>query len=233
MMQTAEKAPKFRFVCATRSTVEGFQLDCALGRTLDLYRYPQTEIRLFPNNTVGLPRLYNMAIQDAARDPAILIFAHDDLFICDFFWPDHIRDGLENFDIVGLAGNRRRVANQPAWPFTDTNLTNDVGNLSGTVAHGSGFPPENLSHYGPVGCECKLLDGVLLAAHSSTLLANNVLFDERFDFHHYDLDFCRQAETQGLKMGTCAVSAIHESLGHYGSDDWLASHEKYSGKWGE
>jgi hypothetical protein len=224
---------KFRFVCATRSTIEGFQLDAALGRTLDLYRYPMTEVRLFPNNKAGLPQLYNQAIREASSDPAILIFIHDDVFLCDFFWQQHLLDGLGRFDILGLAGNRRRVPLQPAWPFIDAALTNDdEANLSGIIAHGTGFPPEILSRYGPPGYECKLLDGVMLAAHSEKLIANGVNFDERFDFHHYDLDFCRQAEARGLKMGTCAVSAIHESHGAYDSDSWRRSYQKYCEKWG-
>jgi hypothetical protein len=223
---------KIRFICATRSTGEGFQLDCALGRTLDLYRYPMTEIKLFTENKTGLPQLYNAAIREAAIDPAILVFAHDDLFLCDFFWPQHIQEGLNSFDIVGVAGNRRRVAMQPGWPFIDVKLTNDQQeNLSGIVGHGSGFPPDKLSDYGPAGVECKLLDGVFIAAHSDKLLANSMLFDERFDFHHYDMDFCRQAEIRGLKMGTCAVSAIHESHGGYDSEGWRRSYEKYVAKW--
>ena len=223
--------PKFRFVCATRATTEGFQLDCALGRSLDLYRYPSTEVRLSPENKVGLPQIYNAAIRDAAWNPAILIFAHDDVFLSDYFWREHIVAGLRDFDILGLAGNRRRVPMQPAWLFLDTYFTSDEDNLSGTVGHGDGFPPEHLSAYGPASVECKLLDGVMLIAHSEKLITNNLFFDEQFDFHHYDLDFCRQAEIQGLRMGTCALSVIHQSLGNYDSDGWRNSYKKYISKW--
>jgi hypothetical protein len=224
--------PKFRFICATRSTIEGFQLDCALGLTLDLYRYPATEVRLFPENKAGLPQLYNAAIREAASNPAILIFAHDDVFLCDYFWREHMLVGLQDFSILGLAGNRRRVPMQPGWRFIDANLNLDHDyNLSGIVAHGNGFPPDTLSRYGPAGIECKLLDGLMLIAHSEKLIANNLFFDEQFDFHHYDLDYCRQAETQGLRMGTCAVSAIHQSSGNFDSDDWRNSYRKYIDKW--
>ena len=53
--------------------------------------------------------------------------------------------------------------------------------------------------------ECKLLDGVFLAAHSAVLLQQRLLFDEIFDFHFYDLDLCRQAERQGVRMGTAPI----------------------------
>ncbi len=60
----------------------------------------------------GLPELYNRALRDAVDDPAIMIFVHDDAHLCDFFWPNHILAGLSSFDILGVAGNRRRVPSQ-------------------------------------------------------------------------------------------------------------------------
>jgi hypothetical protein len=63
---------------------------------------------------MGLPIVYNRAIRESARDPATLIFIHDDLHLLDFYWPTRIVHGLAKFDVIGLAGNRRRVARQPA-----------------------------------------------------------------------------------------------------------------------
>jgi GT2 family glycosyltransferase len=104
-------------------------------------------------------------------------------------------------------------------------------NLSGMVAHGTTFPPQQLSSYGPAGQQVKMLDGVLLAARSKVLQSRKLQFDERFDFHFYDLDFCRQAEAAGVSMGTWTVSAIHESIGAFGSPPWRAGYEKYLEKW--
>jgi GT2 family glycosyltransferase len=98
------------------------------------------------------------------------------------------------------------------------------------VAHGSGVLPSDVSFYGAPGQEVKLLDGVMLIARSETLLANDVMFDERFEFHHYDMDFCRQAELKQLRMGTVTVSIVHESMGGY-NDDWRRSCAKYLDKW--
>jgi hypothetical protein len=77
----------------------------------------------------------------------------------------------------------------------------------------------------------KLLDGVLLAAHSETLISKNLRFDERFDFHFYDLDFCRQAEAKHLRLGTWPLSLIHESAGQFGSPAWREAYAKYLDKW--
>ena len=40
--------------------------------------------------------------------------------------------------------------------------------------------------------------GSLLAAPCDVLLDNGVFFDDRFNFHFYDMDFCRTAEQLGL-----------------------------------
>jgi GT2 family glycosyltransferase len=223
---------KLRFVCATRASHEQFFVETALGRALALYKYPRAAIRLFPNNTRGLPSIYNEAIAESATAPAILIFIHDDVHLCDFYWSSNILKALDAFDVVGLAGNRRRVPRQPTWFLIDEKFTWDAReNLSGVVGHGKGFPPANLSFYGPPGQEVKLLDGLMLVARSETLISSDIRFDEQFDFHFYDLDFCRQCELSGLRMGTWPISAVHESGGHFGTPAWRAAYAKYLGKW--
>ncbi len=223
---------KFRFVCATRESSQDFFTKTPLGRSLAIYNAPFAELTLFDNNKAGLPALYNEAINDSAADPAILVFVHDDVHVCDFFWHQRIVDGLAAFDIIGVAGNRRRLPKQPAWGYVDAAFTWDSsGNLSGAVAHGTGFPPTTLSSYGPAAQEVKLLDGVFLAVHSDTLLTREIRFDERFDFHFYDMDFCRQAEAKGLRMGTWALSLIHESAGQANTPAWRANYAKYLEKW--
>jgi GT2 family glycosyltransferase len=71
----------------------------------------------------------------------------------------------------------------------------------------------------------------MLACRSKTLLDNGLHFDERFNFHLYDLDFCRQAEQKGLRMGTWPISVIHESGGSFGSPSWKDGYQEYLGKW--
>jgi hypothetical protein len=224
---------KIRFVCATRASPETFYTGTALGRSLALYQaYSFVELRLFTNNSAGLPSIYNRTLREAASDPAILIFIHDDVYLCDFFWPQHLLESLSSFDVVGLAGNKRRVANQPAWAFIDNKFTWDTAeNLSGTVGHGAGFPSHSVGFYGAPCQQVKLLDGVLLAARSETLISNGVFFDERFDFHFYDMDFCREVERKNLRMGTCMVSVVHESGGGFNSPGWRAAYGKYLDKW--
>lgn len=224
---------KIRIVCATRVNEEEFSRSTALGRTLEFHKIPQVELRLFAENSEGLPALYNQAIAEAATDPAILMFVHDDVHLCDFYWIDRIVSALRRFDIVGLVGNRRRVPNQPTWPHVDTKFTWDSPeNLSGIVGYGTGYPPISVSVYGEPLQEVKLLDGILLASVSSILLEKQLMFDEQFDFHFYDLDFCREAEIRNLTMGTCELTVVHESNAMYGSSEWIAAYNRYLRKWG-
>ena len=223
---------KIRLVVATRESEDDFFKKTATGRSFSIYNFPFLEFRLFPNNTKGLSSQYNIAISESISDPAILIFIHDDVHMLDYYWVDQILSSLKQFDVVGLAGNKRRVSKQPAWAFVDDKFTWDKSeNLSGIVGHGKGFPPTNLSVFGPPCQEVKLLDGLMLIADSKSLNQHNIKFDERFDFHFYDLDFCRQIEEKGLKMGTWSLSVIHESGGNFASEGWSRGYQKYIEKW--
>ena len=230
---------KFRFVSATRLSQEEFFKTAPLGRSLPVYRsFPKRqviELRLFANNQEGLPSIYNVAIEEAKTDPAILIFIHDDVYLSDYYWAEHLHDALAHFDLVGLAGNRRRVPRQASWMFLDDQFTRDnYDNLSGVLGHGDPFPNlRQLSDYGEPGQEVKLLDGVMLAARSQTLIGRDLKFDPRFKFHFYDLDFCRQAELRGIRMGTWAISVVHASAGTLGVEPWRAAYSDYLTKYGE
>jgi GT2 family glycosyltransferase len=139
---------------------------------------------------------------------------------------------LKQFDIVGLAGNTTRIAKQASWIYLDAGkkMANSK-HFSGCVGHGNQFPPKVVSNYGPVGLECKLLDGLLLAVNSETLQRTGLRFDERFKFHLYDTDFCRSAEALKLKMGTISLSAVHQSGGNFSSDEFKRQYKDYLLKW--
>ncbi|MCX5541451.1 tetratricopeptide repeat protein [Paraburkholderia sp. CNPSo 3076] len=228
----AAKKP-IRLVCGTRSSREEFATATALGRSLNLYAHlANVELQLFDSNTRGLPSIYNAAIDDAKQNPAVLVFIHDDVWLNDFFWTERIRESLVRFDVVGLAGNRRRMPRQPSWAFTPDMQWDERQHLSGIVGHGKGFPCE-VTNFGPSGQECKLLDGLLMVADSDTLSRSGLRFDEQFKFHFYDLDFCRAAELKGLSMGTWPIGVVHESGGAFSTPSWTEGYEQYLRKYGE
>jgi hypothetical protein len=224
-----------RFVCATTLPPQQFFTHSLTGISVNAFRMvSKAEIMLFAENTTGLGELYNRAINGARDNPAILVFIHDDILICDYHWEKRIREGLNSrFDIVGLAGNKRRIKNQVGWRTIDQHDTLDAAeNLSGVVGHGSSFPPQSLDVFGSTGAECKLLDGLFLSADSRTLWESGLRFDPQFKFHFYDLDFCRSAEQLNLKMGTIPLSVVHASEGNM-SDSWSSAYEDYIAKWKE
>jgi GT2 family glycosyltransferase len=218
-------------VSATRLSEDEFWDKSALGQSLQRLAFDDRILtRLRYSNRLGLPEIYNAAI-DKRSDNDILVFVHDDIWIEDFFFADRLIAGLERYDVIGIAGNRRRLPGQPAWPFVDRQFTwDDKANLSGAVAHGR-EPFGSVTHYGPAPADCELLDGVLLAAKKSVLLSSQTRFDTRFDFHFYDLDFCRTARQNGLRLGTWPISIGHQSGGSFGSPPWADKHRVYFEKW--
>jgi hypothetical protein len=212
-------------------SAEEFPTKTILGRSFTKFS-ASAELRLFPANSSGLPVAYNTAIVEAASDPAVLIFIHDDVAILDAFWAIHLTFGLRMFDIVGVAGNKRRLPFQPAWLFKDHNFTpEDEEHLSGMVAHGTDWPPDVVSFMGPPYQEVKLLDGLMFACRSELLLSKQLFFDGGFDFHFYDLDFCRQAELLNVRMGTWTISLMHGSRGQFGNPAWKRGYDRYLAKW--
>jgi len=219
-------------VSATRLSEDKFRKESALGLSLQrLSQDPRLVARIAFENRRGLPEVFNARIQ-ALEDHDILIFVHDDVWIDDYFLVDRVIDGLRTYDVIGVAGNRRRVQNQPGWAFVDDRFTWDSkDNLSGNIAHG-GYPFGTVAVFGSVPAECEMLDGVFLAARKTTLIDKQVLFDPRFDFHFYDMDFCRSARAKGLRLGTWPICLTHQSGGAFATPAWTEKYHAYLQKWG-
>jgi GT2 family glycosyltransferase len=223
------------FVSATRMTREEFWEKSALGRSLlriDASDHDRWVARVAFENRRGLPEVFNERIQ-AASEHDILVFVHDDVWIDDFFICDHLEEALHEFAVVGVAGNRRRVPRQPAWAFvrlTDEFVWDEPANLCGAIAHGPG-PFGEVSRFGPTFEECELLDGVFIATRRTTLRERAVLFDTRFKFDFYDVDFCRRARERELRIGCWPIALTHQSQGLFGSASWHAGYAAYLEKW--
>jgi len=221
-----------QIISATRYSKQDFWNKSALG--LSLHRHIKQDsgitAKVAFNNTLGLSTVFNQVIEQA-DDRAILVFVHDDVWIDEANFVDTLIAGLTHFDVIGVAGNKRRLPNQPAWLFTDTALTwDDDEYLSGTVWHGPHAFGED-KFYGEVPAACELLDGVFLAVRKSALNAAHVRFDPQFDFHLYDIDFCRSARAAGLSLGTWAIKLTHQSKGAFGSPHWAQKCQLYFNKW--
>jgi GT2 family glycosyltransferase len=220
-------------VSATRVSEADFWSRTPLGVTLQ--RLMAFDKRIVPmtavSNSRGLPEVFNDRISASECD--VIVFIHDDALIEDYFFADRVLEGLKHYDVIGVAGNRRRLDGQELWHTPPGMGTFDNGFLSGAVAHGN-HALGSVMFYGPVPAACEFLDGVLLAARVSRLKECGVKFDSQFTFHFYDLDFCRSARTNGLTLGTWPISLTHAGKGGgFVSDSWRENRDRYFAKWGK
>lgn len=220
-------------VTATRKSEHEFWASAPLALSMQRLAFPEADcgfsLSLYFSNTKGLPDLYNEVL-DADDGPDILLFMHDDAFIDDIFFLEKIHQGLTRADILGVVGNTRRVPRQPAWCFTPE-YKFDHPYLSGAVLHGD-YGSAGYNRYGLSEKSCELLDGVFLAVRRSVLRQAGVRFDPQFQFHFYDMDFCRSVRSRGLRMMTIPVTLTHQSGGGYLMEDWNAAYARYLQKWG-
>jgi hypothetical protein len=225
--------PPIKFVCATRYSEAEFFESSPLGRSLTTYAEIGAKYRVFFKDSRGLSACYNQAIDEEAHEDELLVFVHDDVYILDFFWSDKLLSGSKRFEVLGVIGNKSRWARQASFAFIDEKLTWDhPSNICGAFASGDGFPCV-LNLAGQFFQPVKLLDGMLLAAKKKTFTRSGVRFDDRFKFHFYDMDICRQFEAKNISMTAIPLSVIHASPGSFGSEDWRRGYRLYLEKWGD
>ena len=233
--QALPDSRRIHLIAATRLDETAFWAQSALGQCLKSPDgRPDVAVHIHSANRQGLPTLYNQHIRNCSSSD-ILLFVHDDVTFNDDNWPERIRAGLGQFDMVGVAGNVRLQENQPAWLFKPTATDSptfvwDHAFLSGAISHLISNQVVK-QMYGRTPMPCQALDGVFLAVDCAYLKRAKVRFDEQFPFHFYDLDFCRSARQAGLSMGTWPISLTHLSRGAFGSPEWRRCWNLYQQKW--
>jgi protein O-GlcNAc transferase len=219
-------------ISATKYSESEFWTQSALG--LSLHRHLKQESRFKVKITFdsmrSLPEVFNEVIEQAEED-AVLIFTRDDVWLDEANLADKVLDGLTHFDVVGVAGNRRRLPNQPSWAFLDSQFNWDNSeNLSGRIARGAQAFGE-VEFFGESPAKCELLDGVFLATKKSTLIENELRFDGQFSHDFYDMDFCRSASAAGLKLGTWLINLTQQRTTIIGNAQWREKYQDYLNKW--
>ena len=228
----------------TRLSQSGFASRSFLGHSLrSIPRSMMPAVTVHTDNTpphgvIGLSEAYNRFIEEIPAHEAaqtILVLAHDDVYIHDWFFPRRLEEGLKVFDVVGVAGNQKPDFRHPSWALAFDDQLNPCGwqdrsQLSGAVGHKTPKAPP-VSDYGPSPAPCQLLDGLLLAFRVDTIKRAGVRFDPQFQFHAYDLDFCRSCLAAGLRLGTWPIAVTHKSGGAFGSASWKSAARRYLAKW--
>ena len=136
------------------------------------------------------------------------------------------------YDIGGLAGCIKPVIKKPTlW-----HLMTSRENLRGSVAHPvkpvtkSGTDEYVITNtsFGYTPCRVAIIDGLFMAVNLKKILKAGWKFNENFDFHHYDIARCLDANRLRLKIGVAPIHGIHDSPGLLDAKDisWTKSQEK-------
>jgi hypothetical protein len=239
---TTPKPRPVKLVTATRGSAEDFWQKSLLGQSLSLIpRQLAPEIVIAAHNTEGLSAVYNRALAESSPE-TLLVFVHDDVFIHDptLIWS--LRKAHEAAQVVGLAGSSGSDFAEPSWLLHFDGELRPMGwqgslASSGAVSHcPSDLPPGevpllNLTLFGEAPARVDLLDGLFLSVDVGAMQSAQVQFDERFDFHLYDLDLCRSAAAKGLVLATWPIVVTHGSGGNFDSESWRSGARRYLAKW--
>ena len=186
-----------------------------LGKSVNYHELTKpsgVELVFKTENKHGLCTVYNDILETYGKRYDVVIFAHDDITIDSINWVERTVQGLEKYDVVGVAGGSRVKTDAPVlW-----HLMTDQSTHSGIVFH----PHPKIRDFniptvfGPRPKEVAILDGVFLAVKPKTLKEKGIKFDTVIGgFHHYDIKFCIDCKLKGLKLGTLDINIIHQSPG--------------------
>lgn len=211
------------FVSATRST----------KKDTDLYKtFEQLGIHdyhFFENNSRGLPEIYNSILDERRGRDEVVVFAHDDVAVMDALFKEKLNRAITEHrcSIVGLAGSAY-FENNPTHPVTNWQR-GDRAAWSGTVAHRQPDGSASPSHYGPAPRPCVVIDGLFIAVDNASI--RDIRFDQRFNFHFYDLDFCLAAHRAGLLIGSVDINVVHRSDGTTNLNSFKTQQNIFREKW--
>jgi hypothetical protein len=211
----------YHFVVATQNNQENFIKNSPICLFLDKTENIKNSTILYENKT-SLTKIYNSFITKENQDKKI-IFVHDDVLIEDVFLFEKLDVAFEKYDIVGLAGAKKcDITKPPAW-----HLMSERQDHVGEVAH-SKDKVYWTTVFGPTDSRALIIDGLFIAVSVKKLLETNTRFDENFDFHHYDITFCLNANKNKLKIGVYPIKVTHFGLGDsMNTEEWMQSSLKF------
>lgn len=188
----------------------------------------QARLEMVWDNKDGLSKVYNRKIREHQNsDIEYLVFIHDDVFIDDLKICTKIRTAHEilGYELIGVAGGvNPRAFHKAAWHQLCA-----VKSLRGMIFNLMEDGSLNTSHFGPTPSLVSMIDGVFMAVHLPSILKKGWLFNEAYDFHHYDLASSLDALAKGITVGVYPIHLFHKSAGldSFNHPDWLASNERF------
>lgn len=180
------------------------------------------------NNSDGMPKCYNSKLQKYKdSDYEFAVFVHDDVYIDDMKLYEKLNEAHSRYgyEIVGLAGGLNpRITNPALW-----HIMTERNQQRGEVAHPCSQNQVMTTSFGPTPSRVAIADGLFFAVHLKSLKNKNWKFNENYNFHHYDIASCIDANRAGIKIGVYPIHAIHQSPGLLSIHDkmWSESNEKF------
>jgi len=174
--------------------------------------FTDTPYEIIPiHDAVSLCEGYNRGVRLSRGD--YLAFCHDDVEILAPDFALRLKQHLEEFDLVGVAGTTLLCGS--TW------ADGGFPHLHGMVAHPAEDHGYELMVYGSAARtipDIQAFDGLFFAVRREVM--ETLRFDEGlFDgFHLYDLDFTYRAHLAGLRLAVCNdLLLAHHSRGNFGN----------------
>lgn len=203
--------------------------NCLLQESIQYHKDIDFHIT-YNNKTVGLCEHYNSII-DTNQNYDILIFCHHDVSLKYTNLRLTVEEGLQQYDVIGVAGCKNpRVCEKNLWHWMS-----GKNDQRGFAAHpiGPGSKELYVTVFGPSPDRVAVLDGVFLAINADKIKKSKARFDEKFLWHHYDIDFSLTCNLNKIKLGVWPVLINHQSPGLLNVNDieWNRSNKEFISKW--
>jgi len=183
---------------------------------------------LYKNTTVGLSKYYNNIIETRYNDFETIILCHHDVSL-EYVNLNSVNQGLNEYDVLGVAGGLNpKIIEKNLWHWMMPKE-----DYRGIAGHTLNEKQLFLTSFGPTPSRVTVLDGVFLAFNPKKIFSSKARFDEKFLWHHYDIDFSLTCNKHKLKLGVWPIIVNHQSPGLRDLNDkgWNESNEYFKKKW--
>lgn len=214
-------------ICTRTKTQEEFAQRPIYKSLNKHYDNNDLDFVLFSNNQRGLSECYNEVLKDEKNSNKTVLFVHDDLELEDLFLAEKLKQSP--YTVTGLAGSLsfNKKAEKAAW-----HLAASPTDFVGEVSHYHPTRGVWTTVFGKTNSRALILDGLFLAVKVNELKEKNVLFDEEFGFHFYDIAFCLRAHENKVKCGVLPINVVHHGLGDsMMSPEWEEANTKFKQKY--
>jgi hypothetical protein len=209
-------------------TQKADEADTMLFKSAVNWQCKDDVLHIITNNKIGLSKVYNKFLnEEIAKKHDRIVFVHDDVYIDDAMINVKLNEamyGESKYDIVGLAGTRNPRIQHPAlW-----HIMGEKQDHRGYAGHI--FDKHKvMTGFGPTPDRVAIVDGLFVAVNVARALETNWRWNENFDFHHYDIASCIDANVKGMRIGVWPINVFHESPGLRSLDDaqWSKSNQKF------